>query len=172
MPRQLAKRSSSEELAQLLQSLFAAELIAPSRDFWIVSPWISDIPLLDNRDGSFQHLEPTWPTSTVRLSQVLGKLVGLGTNLRIACRPDERNLEFINNLDSTTEGSRTQLSIFRSNDLHEKGILGDSFYLSGSMNLTYYGLTVNEEALQLHTDLEFIAEKRLHLASRWSLEGE
>ena len=39
---------SSTEAASLLANLFAAELVSPSECIWLVSPWISDIQILDN----------------------------------------------------------------------------------------------------------------------------
>ena len=36
-------------MPDLLQMLFLSELLAPSRCLWLVSPWISDIPVIDNR---------------------------------------------------------------------------------------------------------------------------
>ncbi|GAA6620053.1 hypothetical protein NUACC26_058690 [Scytonema sp. NUACC26] len=43
-------------------------------------------------------------------------------------------------------------------ELHAKGILGDGYYLAGSMNFTYNGTTVNEEALTFETSTEVIAQ--------------
>ena len=34
-------------------------------------------------------------------------------------------------------------------DLHEKGLLTPDFYLEGSMNLTYSGVHINQEKVEL-----------------------
>jgi phosphatidylserine/phosphatidylglycerophosphate/cardiolipin synthase-like enzyme len=52
--------------------------------------------------------------------------------------------------------------------LHNKGILGDDFLLSGSMNLTFSGITVNEEHLTLRTDTASVEEWRVVLERKWS----
>jgi phosphatidylserine/phosphatidylglycerophosphate/cardiolipin synthase-like enzyme len=52
-------------------------------------------------------------------------------------------------------------------ELHTKGILGDGYYLAGSMNFTYNGITVNEEALTYETSPEVIAEQQLIFINRW-----
>jgi hypothetical protein len=45
--------------------------------------------------------------------------------------------------------------------------LGDTFYLSGSMNFTGNGITVAEEAVVLHLSPEVVAESRVTLSERW-----
>ena len=37
-----------------------AELLRPSTHLWIVSPWVSDVPLIDNRARQFGTLAPDW----------------------------------------------------------------------------------------------------------------
>jgi phosphatidylserine/phosphatidylglycerophosphate/cardiolipin synthase-like enzyme len=45
--------------------------------------------------------------------------------------------------------------------LHAKSIVADDFALVGSMNLTYTGVHLREEYLELKTDPEFVAEARI-----------
>ena len=45
--------TSNAEIRELLESLFAAELLSPSRCLWLVSPWLTDLELLDNRAGAW-----------------------------------------------------------------------------------------------------------------------
>ncbi len=54
--RFIHSRLSTRHIPDLLQAIFVAELISPSRDIWIISPWISDIPVIDNQTNRFQHL--------------------------------------------------------------------------------------------------------------------
>jgi hypothetical protein len=49
---------SSEEAARLLAALFATELVAPSTCLWLVSPWISNVPVIDNETATFDALAP------------------------------------------------------------------------------------------------------------------
>ena len=55
-------------------------------------------------------------------------------------------------------------------ELHEKGFLGDGFYLSGSMNFTFSGVTLNEEAVHYSVDPSFVAEARILYGARWGTE--
>jgi hypothetical protein len=165
--RQISKRSTSQEVADLIQSIFAAELVFPSDRLWIVSPWLSDIPVIDNRDNSFLHLEPSWGQTQIRLAEILLRLASLGTRVVVACRPVDHNRAFVQRMQEASERALGRLRICQSENLHEKGILGDGYHLSGSMNFTYSGVAVNEEILHLITDPGHVSEKKVALIKRW-----
>jgi hypothetical protein len=164
LARIIHSRSSSRQVPDLLQAILVGELIAPSRCLWIVSPWISDIPVIDNSANSFRYLDPSWIRGRVRFSQVLEALADVGTTIHVAIRPLPHNYGFIERLG---EGSNTHIKIHLVEDLHEKGILGDSFYLSGSMNFTHNGITINEEAVSYDTNPEIVAARRIIFTDRW-----
>lgn len=166
--RYIRSRVSSRQIPDLLQSLFAAEFLAPSASLWLVSPWISDIPILDNRANGFSCFQPSWPRGQVRLTQILAELADLGTAVHLALRPDPHNEGFLGRLEAHPAASR--IAVSKVKDLHEKCILGDSFYLSGSMNFTYNGITLNEEGVTYDTTPEVIVERRLIFEQRWGSE--
>jgi phosphatidylserine/phosphatidylglycerophosphate/cardiolipin synthase-like enzyme len=168
--RFIHSRAASRQIPDLLQTIFAGELLAPSRCIWLVSPWISDIPLIDNRGNTFLSLVPQWPRTTVRLSQILVHLLEQGTTIHIALEDETHNTSFLENLRAGTGGRTLPLRLHITPDLHEKGILGDTFYLSGSMNLTYNGITSNEEMIHYITDPQDIAANRLVFRERWGGE--
>jgi phosphatidylserine/phosphatidylglycerophosphate/cardiolipin synthase-like enzyme len=163
--RQIFSGPKIREIPDLLQSLFAAELLVPSRQIWIVSPWISDIPLVDNEAGSFSSVEPEWPPVRIRFSQILHALIERGTRVTIATRDLDHNRPFRDALEALV--SATSLTFVYADELHEKGILADAFYLSGSMNFTYNGVHVNTEVLHFFTDPATIAEARITMRERW-----
>jgi hypothetical protein len=165
--RYIHKRSRSAEAADILQAIFAAELISPSRALWLVSPWISNIPILDNRSNAFLSLEPAWGESRVRLATVLLKLASLGTRVVVATRPIDHNADFIAAIQNGYVAGGPRPVIHRARELHEKGILGDGYHLGGSMNITFNGISVNEEALHFQTDAGEVARTRVLLAQRW-----
>jgi hypothetical protein len=166
--RYIHKRSNSPEAADLLQAIFAAELVSPSRALWIVSPWISNVPVLDNRSNAFLSLEPAWGETRVRLASVLLKLASLGTRVVVATRPIGHNTDFLTALQDGDVAGGTRPVVHLARELHEKGILGDGYHLSGSMNITHNGITVNDESLQYQTDPGEVARTRVLLAERWS----
>src|SRR5262249_3825274 len=47
---------SSTEVQDLLSGLFSLELIRPSTCLWLVSPWISDVKIIDNTAATFPTL--------------------------------------------------------------------------------------------------------------------
>lgn len=158
-------RVSSRQVPDLLQAIFVGELIAPSRCLWIVSPWISDIPIIDNSANSFQYLETSWSRGRIRFSQVLGALADVGATVHVATRPDTHNLAFIERLNENRGTDYIQTHCV--DELHEKGLVGDAFYLGGSMNFTYNGITLNEEAVIYDTNPEVVAARRLIFKDRW-----
>ncbi|MBD2428719.1 phospholipase D-like domain-containing protein DpdK [Phormidium sp. FACHB-1136] len=169
MSRTIHSRFSSRQLPDLLQALLVAELIAPSACLWLVSPWVSDIPIIDNTANTFLALEPSWPRSKIRLTEVLATLSYLGTTVCLATRPDLHNRSFIETL--TTLANNNYLRIHQVEELHTKGMLSDSFFLAGSMNFTFNGITVNEETLIYETALEAISEQKLNFRDRWGGAG-
>jgi hypothetical protein len=169
MSRILHSRFCYRQLPDLLQTLLVAELIAPSNCLWLVSPWVSDIPIIDNTANTFLALEPSWPRSKIRLVQVLATLTSLGTTVCIATRPDLHNRSFIEMLASLADND--YLKLHQAEELHTKGMLTDGFFLAGSMNFTFNGITVNEETLIYETDPEIISEQKLTFRSRWGGEN-
>lgn len=144
---------------ELLQMVFAAELLSPSRSLWLVSPWIRDIPVLDNTTGSFLSLCPDFPLSEIRLSLVLRQLLARGTQVVIATRPDPENTQVYDNLRGI--GADDSLVFQERAELHAKGIVGDAFSLIGSMNLTYNGIDRLTEMLIFDTDRPKVEQLRL-----------
>ncbi len=157
------------EARELLQAIFAGELLAPSRCLWIVSPWISNVPVIDNEAHTFQPPDTTWGRGTIRLAEVLRELARRGATLVIATRPDPRNELFLENIHRLLHeaGCTDRLVLHRVGQLHEKGIAGDGFYLGGSMNLTWNGIEVLEESLIYTTEPDTVAAVRLQYRERW-----
>ncbi len=143
-----------EEIRDLLESLFAAELLQPSTEIWIVSPWISDIPLLDNRAGGFSGLDPSWPKRHITLAELLAYAMKANpsTVIHIITRPDVHNTRFTGRLRFLAEmdGNTDRLRIDQNRpELHTKGIATTNFALIGSMNLTHNGIFLLEETVYL-----------------------
>lgn len=165
-PRKLIKhsRQSHNDVREILQVFFVGELLSRSRCLWLVSPWLSDIRVIDNRSGAFGLLNASWGRREIYLAETLAGIISLGGQVVVVTRPDPRNDHFLRRLRRQVEGSgyadRLMIDSQRS-DLHLKGLLGDVGYLAGSMNFTYHGLELLEEGLSLETDQEIIASLRL-----------
>lgn len=163
--------SSREELGDALQCLFVSEVLVPSRPLWIVTPWISDVPIIDNRTGLFAGLIPGLPQRWIRLGEILEQQVARGGSLVIACRPNDHNRSFTDHFQRRIRerGSDRRVRVRLSAELHEKGILTETVLLSGSMNLTYNGLRVLEEVIHLTDESDPVARARVAYQDRWSL---
>jgi phosphatidylserine/phosphatidylglycerophosphate/cardiolipin synthase-like enzyme len=150
---------SRNSVREVLQMVFASELLSPSRTLWLVSPWIRDVPILDNRTGGFAYLCPEFPHAEVRLSQVLRELVGRGTTLVLVTRPDAGNRQLFDSLGALA--TATGVVFQERSELHAKGIVGNDIALTGSMNLTYNGIERLTEMLTLQTEPSLVEPIRL-----------
>lgn len=166
-PRDLFGPAQASAIKDLLQSIFTAELLKPSRRLWLAFGWISDIEILDNQARQFAALQPDWPTSGIRLSQVIDAIAARGGHIAFVLRDVEHNKYFLEKLAAIRERHPGQIKVTLDADVHKKGILGDDFLLSGSMNLTYSGITVNEEHVTLRTDPPSVEEWRVVLEQKW-----
>lgn len=163
--------TSRAEIREMLEGIFVAELIVPSESIWLVSPWISDIDILDNRCGQFSSLVPTWGLRRIRLSEVFAQIMSQ-SRVHIVARPDSHNDTFLRKMDDLSRASdgADKLQVTIRDTLHLKGLLGQDYYLSGSMNLTYNGVEVNHEGVSLNLSPEAIAEARIHFQENYEAD--
>ena len=93
--RTIQKRTKSEHLCSLFQSLFTLELLNPSPVVWIVSPWLSNIEIIDNRQGMFSTLQPTWSRSEIRLLKVIEAMLERHTSVHVAMNEHIHNEKIV-----------------------------------------------------------------------------
>lgn len=171
--RQIFKgRGKAErEAERLLQTVLLAELVSPSEVVWLISPWVTDVAILDNRTGAYAGVEPTWGRRGISLVEVLAALLRRGAGVVVATRPDTHNLRFAQRIEAAARAvGRTDRLIVHRDDresLHEKGLLGDDYYVSGSMNVTESGIRLHDEAIKLDLDPEAVAQARLHFRQNY-----
>ncbi|WP_313663423.1 phospholipase D-like domain-containing protein DpdK [Cellulosimicrobium cellulans] len=155
-----AGRGHTRVLTDLMQNLLVTELLVPSAQLWVLSPWISDIDVIDNTAGQFATVLPGLPSRRIRLTEVLIELARRGTEVRVLTRDAESNLVARQRLENVS-GLGARPTVRTHANLHDKGILGDRFHLQGSMNFTFFGQAVNAEGVTLTNDPHAIAEARL-----------
>jgi len=158
------------EVRDLLEAIFIAELMSPSRCLWVVSPWVSDIMVVDNRGAGYDGLDPTLGARSIRLSEALARLVRMGSTVCVACRPIETNARFLEALRASLDRANAPddaLIVTETENLHEKGLLGDDYYLNGSMNLTYSGVELLDELVQFELDASSVAAARVSFHARY-----
>jgi len=165
--RDLHGPAQSRAVRDLFQSLFIAELIHPSPKLWLFFAWISDVEIVDNSAREFAALEPDWPAAPIRLSQVLRALLARGVHVRLVIREDGHNDYFIARLRALKARFGDQIKWTVERMFHAKGLLGADYFLSGSMNLTLSGISINDEHLVLRTDPAAVGEQSVELETRW-----
>ena len=165
--------TSQGEIKDLLQMIFVNELLKPSNEVWIVSPWISDIEILDNRMGGFDGINPEWKGRKILLTEISVQLMSIGSDIifvMINADHEPHNRYFLDRVSSLAaeSGLKDKLKCIevpkpeKGTGLHIKGILTDKGYLSGSMNITKSGLELNEEGVIYDINDQRIIEGRNH----------
>lgn len=160
--------TSQNLIRELLQMMFLGELLAPGGErAWLVSPWISNVVLFDNRAGGFSSINPEWESREIRLVEVLTDVMARGTALAIATSLDNHNDPLIDAVVMAADeaGLTGKLCIVRRQHLHTKGVLLKRGLLTGSMNLTYNGLELNDEMVVYDTTPKTLAEVRINFES-------
>ncbi|GAF48277.1 phospholipase D-like domain-containing protein DpdK [Rhodococcus wratislaviensis] len=152
--------------SDVVQSLFVSEILSPSEDVWLLSPWISDIPVIDNRAGAFTGMFPGMTVRTILLTDALIELAKRGSHVHVVVRPDPRNTKVADKLEAAVEAIEG-IDVLEKKNLHEKALLTSRFHLHGSMNFTHYGREVNEEALVLETGTDNISRANLDYHERF-----
>ncbi len=159
-----ARDQASQEVIRMLEALFVAELASPSRCLWIVSPWISDVPLIDNSTGHYDFFSGSdW--KTIDLSEVLAELCSRGSQIVVATTDAPTNRPFLETLERRFQErdliDSLIVTVGSADVEHVKLIVGDRFVVSGSMNFTFRGLFVRDEMIELKTDPQAVADARL-----------
>jgi hypothetical protein len=168
--RQFLQTSNSgrNSAREILQAIFAGELVSPSRCIWLVSAWLRDVPVLDNSTGMFHSVAPDLPRDEVRLSRVLLELHGRGTRIIIATRPDDAgNRQVYSNVLAGVPDDGHRVTLIERPNLHAKGLVGDRFALTGSMNLTFNGIGNLTELLSFQVEPREIETLRVMFAHEY-----
>ncbi|AYB46269.1 phospholipase D-like domain-containing protein DpdK [Paenibacillus lautus] len=132
----------SVTLKDLLASLLIAECVNPGEELYLISPYLSNVPLIDNRLGNYGDLFPFVSGRTIYLGDILQTLARKGTSVRIICDPERsESRSFYMQLRGDADFRVLE-------DNHEKGLFSQHFYMHGSMNFTYRGVHVNKENIR------------------------
>lgn len=168
--RRIATRGGGQTrlVSDLLQTLLVAELLDPSTELLVLSPWISDIVVIDNSAGQFRSLLPGMPARQIRFTEGLIELARRRTRVRIVVRDDEKNAVVRSRIGGAPSSSPRPEVIIR-DILHDKGLLSDRFHVYGSMNFTYFGQAVNEEGVTVTSDTDAIARAKVDYLRRYQV---
>src|SRR5689334_10684209 len=90
-----SKLAATSDARHIVETILLAEVLRPSGTLWIVSPWITDVVIFDNRGGAFSTLFPGVGERQIRLSEVISLLVAEGAQVVIATRRSTINDPFL-----------------------------------------------------------------------------
>ena len=145
---------------ELMQFIFFSELLRPSPSVWIVSPWISNVEILNNQSGNFDVINPEWRRRNIRVIDLCLQIATNGTKLYVVTKKgEEHNEKFLKQLrgEGRSTGLISRIKIIEHKNLHRKGIVTGSGSLSGSMNITYNGFKIEDQEITYYTDKQDIA---------------
>jgi phosphatidylserine/phosphatidylglycerophosphate/cardiolipin synthase-like enzyme len=167
MPDRIIRTSGTTGVTAepIITTILAGELLAPSPDVWLVSPWISDVPGIDNSRGDFDALFDDPVARIYSLAQILAQLTKAGTQITVVTRPDDHNRTFVDRLARLADPARSATLFYEG--VHEKTMCGKAWLLTGSMNFTARGMTFNDEAVTYRTDAATAAATRMDFNHRW-----
>ena len=113
------------------------------------SPWISDFKLFDNHFREYAALFPDLADKAeISFIDYLNNL-SRRLPVRIITTHSSTSEAFIASVDA--RGVFNIQHRYANDEYHEKGILAPTFYIEGSMNITYSGVYVRGEKVTYHT---------------------
>jgi phosphatidylserine/phosphatidylglycerophosphate/cardiolipin synthase-like enzyme len=161
--------STGVRIDGILATVLLAEMMTPSRHLWLVSPWIGDVDVIDNRAGAFDSVFVDPSSRVYTLAEVLAAISLGGADLSIVTRPDPFNDVFIDRVLRQAAPGRTQ--VIHAADVHEKTLCGDNWLMTGSMNFTFRGMSVNDELVSYRVDATIAASARIDFTRRFGDAG-
>ena len=159
--RLIYSQGGNQALRDCLISMFSLEVIHPSKEIYIISPWITNAEIIDDQHLHFGNLFPFASSKKITLADILLTFAWRGSSVRLICDPDNQyTKEFLALL-----GNQVECKVLDEN--HEKGMMTDNFYLHGSMNFTYSGIYINGERVRVTTKQSDINSALISVRARW-----
>ncbi|AYO14659.1 PLD-like domain protein [Vibrio owensii] len=152
-------------IKEVLSGMLMGEILHP-REMWLVSAWVSDFELLDNRSGAWELLNPSWGHRMVTFFEMLETAVSNGCHLNVVVKKHESNLKSVTQLNKRL-GRFSTYRLEETQKLHTKGLLTKHAFLGGSMNFTYSGTNRNEEMMIFDRDPNVLANTGLEFSTSY-----
>lgn len=149
--RDIWRHGSGRQLHDLIASACAVLLLVrDDSHVYFSSPWMSDFMLLGNQFREFGAAIPELTDlNQISFAQYLSAL-SKRRPVRLVTTNTDTSKTFIGK-EEVAEAAGIKIKM-ASDNYHEKGILAPSFYIEGSMNITYQGVYVNGEKITYHAN--------------------
>lgn len=151
------------QLREVLTSIFAGLIVAPE-EIWLVTAWLTDFDVLDNRSGNWNFLNPEWGPKIVTFMDLLEYSAERGCKLKVVVKKDKINEKSVFRLKTNLKAI-SEFQVLETDNLHKKGFLTQTCFLKGSMNFTYSGANLNDELISLTSDQNEISNMRIEFAN-------
>lgn len=153
----------SQAVADAIEAVLVAEVLSSSKAVWLVSPWVSDIPVIDNSDGRYAGLTAL-PRRHLTLLEILDRLsADESCALTLVARDAVSNANVLARFREFVERDGTTRLLVMEN-VHDKSFLTDRVLLSGSMNFTFSGTEHNTESLTVVDEHEQVNAAHVQFA--------
>ncbi len=164
MPNRVIKSrrpGGTMQIADSLASLFALELLSPGGRLYLIAPRLGDMPVITGRFGQFRTLMPELGRTELRLVDLLGMLALRGSCVRVIYRPGDSSTEaFIARLSSAVE----RRPVAR---LDERGLVGERFYLRGSLEFDQEGVMAGDGSVEITTEPADVSRALMDAEQLW-----
>jgi len=162
----IRSHGGSSQLLDCLGSLLALEAVAPGKEIYVISPYISNAPIFENSRHYWSALFPLAGSGVIYFADILEMFAWRGSKVRLICEPaHSQTREFLQAYGKSFENRSLR-------DNHEKGLITGSFYLHGSMNFTYSGVKINGERVEIKTGRPDISAALIAARARWEEADE
>jgi hypothetical protein len=154
-------RSSAVQTADMIASLFALELLHPSKQLFLGAPLLRNSPILPNGLRQFSSLLLETEAGSLSLAASLALLAERGTSVCLmlgGARPSSE--EFLTLLPPPIE---TRMAT----PLHFRGLCSEHFCLRGTLRFSSDGIDVGDDQLELITEPELVNRLLLEVTQYW-----
>lgn len=161
LSRTIRSHGGTQSLKDCLSTLLSLEIIEPSQEIYLISPFLSNTPIMDNRFKQYSDLLPIVEGNFIYLSDIIKTLAWKKVKIRIICNPERKETkDFLKLL-----GSDVEIRELKNN--HEKGLVTSNFYIHGSMNFTYSGININGENVRVTFLTAEVNQALMSARARW-----
>lgn len=148
-------------LRDYLVSLFVSEAMNPSKEMYLISPFLSNSLLIENHHNQYTDVFPMIRSKMIYLTDILSTLAWKGMSVRIICDHErEETKPLIDSLYNQVEFRKLEQN-------HDKGLVTHHVFVHGSMNFTYSGIYVNKESIRTTTDASEVNGALIAFRQRW-----
>lgn len=161
LSRTIRSHGGTQTLKDSLTTLFSLEVIKPSQEVYLISPFLSNAPIMDNKLNGYTDLFPNSYNKMITLADILRTLAWNQVKVRAICNPERKETrQFLEVLG-------TDIEVRELKNNHEKGLVTSNFYIHGSMNFTYSGININGEHVRITYNTSEINQALMSARARW-----